>query len=419
MKRRVVVTGIGVISPIGNDVSSMWKNLISCKSGIKSINSFDTSDLSSKIAGYVQMGEGGFNPDDYMTPMEQKKVDKFIIFALAAAQQAWTDSGFEGLSPEQKENVAVSVGSGIGGVSRLYDTSVTLHNEGARRVSPFFIPSVLVNLASGHIAIKYGLKGTNYGVVSACASGTHSIGEAFRAIRDGYYDFALAGGAEAAVCRLGVAGFAAARALSTHFNETPHKASRPWDKGRDGFVVGEGAAVLTLETLDSAKSRGAKIYGEIVGYGASCDAYHITAPDASAAGAMRSMHLALNDANLSVDAIDYINAHGTSTPQGDMAELKAVKAVFKDHVSKLNMSSTKSSMGHLLGAAGAVESVICLQALNSNIVPATINLDDPEDDCAGVNLTPNIPQEKTLNCVMSNSFGFGGTNGTLIFKKFA
>jgi len=417
MKRRVVVTGIGIISPLGNTVNSMWQNLISCKSGIKAIDSFDISDVSSKIAGSVRIGEDGFNPDDYMTPLDQKKVDKFIIFASAAAQQAWKDSGFENLNDEQKEKTSVIVGSGIGGVSKLYDTSVTLHDEGARRVSPFFIPSVLVNLASGHIAIKYGLKGVNYSVVSACASGTHSIGEAFRSIRDGYYDFALAGGAEAAVCKLGVAGFAAARALSTHFNETPEKASRPWDRDRDGFIVGEGAGILTLETLESAKARGAKIYGEIIGYGFSCDAYHITAPDPNAIGASISMKNSLKDAEITINSIDYINAHGTSTPAGDAAEIKAVKNVFKEHAHNLNISSTKSSMGHLLGAAGAVEAIICLQALNNNIVPATLNLDNP-DDGFDLNLTPNIPQEKKLNYVMSNSFGFGGTNGTLILRKY-
>lgn len=417
MKRRVVVTGIGIISPLGNTINSMWQNLISCKSGIKVIDSFDISDVSSKIAGAVRVGEDGFNPDDYMTPLEQKKVDKFIIFASAAAQQAWEDSGFENLNELQKEKTSVIIGSGIGGVSKLYDTSVTLHTEGARRVSPFFIPSVLVNLASGHIAIKYGLKGANYSVVSACASGTHSIGEAFRAIRDGYYDFALAGGAEAAVCKLGVAGFAAARALSTHFNDTPEIASRPWDKDRDGFIVGEGSGVLALETLESAQSRCAKIYGEIVGYGFSCDAYHITAPDVNALGASISMENSLKDAEITVDSIDYINAHGTSTPAGDAAEIKAVKNVFKEHAYKLNMSSTKSSMGHLLGAAGAVEAIICLQTLNNNIVPATLNLDNPDENF-DLNLTPNTPQEKNLNYVMSNSFGFGGTNGTLILKRF-
>lgn len=416
MKRRVVVTGIGAISPLGHDALSMWNGIVSCKSGIRTIDSFDTSDLAVKIAGTIKKGEDGFNPDIYMSPSEQRKVDQFITYAVAASQQAFLDAGFSDLTDEQKMKTSVVVGSGIGGVSRLYDTSVVLHNEGARRVSPFFIPSVLVNLAAGHIAIKFGLRGPNYSVVSACATGTHSIGEAFRSIRDGYTDFSIAGGAEHAVCRLGVTGFAAAKALSTGFNDTPEKASRPWDKDRDGFIVGEGAGILALETLESAQKRGAKIYGEIIGYGASCDAYHITAPSPDASGAAGSMKNALLDAQINKEDIDYINAHGTSTPQGDIAEVKAVKEVFGDHAYKLNMSSTKSAMGHLLGAAGAVESIICLQAMESGIVPPTLNLENPDEGC-DINLTPNTPQERSMSCTMSNSFGFGGTNGTLIFKK--
>ncbi|MBR1479441.1 MAG: beta-ketoacyl-ACP synthase II [Alphaproteobacteria bacterium] len=417
MKRRVVVTGIGAVSPLGCCASSTWANLVACKSGIRPIDTFDVSDMRSKVAGMLPAGTDGFNPDLYMEPAEQHKVDRFIVYAVAAASQAFDDAGFSSLSEEQKGHTSVSVGSGIGGVSRLYDTSVTLHDEGARRVNPFFIPSVLVNLASGHVAIKFGLRGVNYSVVSACSSGTHSIGEAFRSIRDGYADFSLAGGAEFAVCPLGVAGFCAARALSTKYNDEPEKASRPWDKGRDGFVIGEGAGVIALETLESAKNRGAKIYGEIVGYGASCDAFHITAPAKDALGASASMENAIEDAGIPKDAIDYINAHGTSTPAGDAAEVLAVKRVFGAHAYKLNMSSTKSAMGHLLGAAGAVEAVICLQALNHDVVPATLNLDEPDDEF-DLNLTPNTPQERKLTYVMSNSFGFGGTNGTLIFKKF-
>lgn len=416
MKRRVVVTGIGAISPLGHDPLSMWSGIISSKSGIRTIDSFDTSDLAVKIAGTIKKAEDGFNPDIYMSPSEQRRVDQFIVYAVAAAQQAFSDAGFSDLTEEQKMKTSVVVGSGIGGVSRLYDTSVVLHKEGARRVSPFFIPSVLVNLAAGHIAIKFGLRGPNYSVVSACATGTHSIGEAFRSIRDGYTDFSIAGGAEHAVCKLGVTGFAAAKALSTGFNDTPEKASRPWDKDRDGFIVGEGAGILALETLESAQKRGAKIYGEIIGYGASCDAYHITAPSPDASGAAGSMENALIDAQINKEDIDYINAHGTSTPQGDIAEIKAVKKVFGEHAYKINMSSTKSAMGHLLGAAGAVESIICLQAMESGIVPPTLNLENPDEGC-DINLTPNIPQERSMSCTMSNSFGFGGTNGTLIFKK--
>jgi 3-oxoacyl-[acyl-carrier-protein] synthase II len=405
-----------MITPLGRDVSSSWDGVVTGKSGIRLIDTFDTTDISVKIAGTVIYGDAAFNPDVYLKPSEQRKIDKFIIYAIAAADQAVNDAGFNTLTAEQKNNASVVVGSGIGGVSGLYETSVTLYKEGARRVSPFFIPSVLINLASGHVAIRYGIRGPNYGIVSACASGTHSIGEAFRAIRDGYTDFAIAGGAEHAVCRLGVAGFAAARALSTNFNDSPSKASRPWDKNRDGFVVGEGAGVLILETLESAQKRGAKIYGEIIGYGASCDAYHITAPSPDSSGASMSMENALKDAKINRTEIDYINAHGTSTPQGDIVEINAIKRVFGEHAYKLNVSSTKSHMGHLLGAAGAVEAIICLLSMRDNIVPATLNLENPDDGC-DLNLTPNIPQERKLNCVMSNSFGFGGTNGTLIFKK--
>ena len=418
MKRRVVVTGMGAITPLGCDVNTTWSNLLACKSGIRKIDTFDVSEISSKVAGMLPSGENGFNPDIYLSPAEQRRVDGFIIYAIGAATQAVEDSGFSSLTDKQKENTVVFVGSGIGGVSKLYETSVTLNSEGAKRVNPFFIPSVIVNLASGHIAIKYGFKGANYSIVSACATGIHSIGEAFKYIRDGYADFAVAGGAEHAVCSLGVSGFSSMRALSTKYNETPEKASRPWDKGRDGFVIGEGAGVITLETLESAKKRGAKIYGEIVGYGTSCDAYHITAPAKDAHGASLSVERALKDGEVSKESIDYINAHGTSTPAGDEAEILAIKKVFRDHAYKLNVSSTKSAMGHLLGAAGAVESIICIKSLVDDVVPATLNLDDPSDGF-DLNLTPHKPQERKLNYVMNNSFGFGGTNGTLIFKKYA
>lgn len=417
MKRRVVVTGIGAVSPLGCDVESLWTNLIECHTGVKAIDTFDVSDMSSKVAGMVPTeGSFGFNSSKYMTPSEERKVDRFIVYAIAAAAQAIDDSGFASLSDFQKENTVVFVGSGIGGVSRLYDTAVTLHDDGARRVSPFFIPAVIVNLASGHIAIRYGFKGASYSVVSACATGIHSIGEAFKYIRDGYADYAVAGGAEHAVCPLGVSGFSSMRALSSRYNDNPEKASRPWDKGRDGFVIGEGAGILTLETLESAQKRNAKIYGEIVGYGASCDAYHITAPAKDASGAALSMERALSDAQIDKSSIDYINAHGTSTPAGDEAEILAVKKVFGDHAYRLNMSSTKSSMGHLLGAAGAVESIICLKSILGGTVPATLNLDEP-DEGFDLNLTPHVPQKRELTYVMNNSFGFGGTNGTLIFKK--
>ncbi len=418
MSRRVVVTGVGSVTPVGIGIDNVWNSLVSCRSGIRTIDTFDTDGISSKIAGLVNESDQIYNPDDVMTPSDQRKVDKFIIYAMVAADQAIKDSGFSDFSEEEKRCISVVIGSGIGGVSRLYDTSVTLYTEGARWVSPFFIPSVLVNLASGHVAIKYGFGGCNYSVVSACASGTHSIGEAFRSIRDGYVDRAVAGGAEHAVCRLGVAGFASARALSTKYNDTPEKASRPWDKNRDGFVIGEGAGILTLETLESAKARGAKIYGEIVGYGASCDAYHITKPLPDAKAAAASMQNALKDAKLNFEEIDYINAHGTSTPAGDIAEVNAVRSVFGSYATKINISSTKSAMGHLLGAAGAVESIVCLKAIQEGVVPPTLNLDDIDDECLDMNLTPNVPQNRKIRYAMNNSFGFGGTNGTLIFKNF-
>jgi 3-oxoacyl-[acyl-carrier-protein] synthase II len=416
LRRRVVITGMGAVSPLGRDVETLWNGIVSCRSGVRLIDTFDTSDIASKIAGMIPLGEGGFNADDYITPSEQRKIDKFIIYAISAASQAISDSGFSSLTDEERSRTAVLVGSGIGGVSRLYDTSVILFSEGARRVTPFFIPSVLSNLASGHIAIRHKITGPNYSIVSACASGTHSIGEGYRFIRDGYIDFAVVGGAEAAVCCLGVAGFAAARALSTHFNDAPELASRPWDRRRDGFIVGEGAGILTLETLDSAKRRNAKVYAEVIGYGSSCDAFHITAPAENGVGAMDAMQGALKDAMINGEEIDYLNAHGTSTPAGDIMEIRAIKSVFKDHASKINVSSTKSAMGHLLGAAGAIEAIISIFAMNNGVAPPTLNLDDPDDEC-DLNLTPKTPQERQISCIMSNSFGFGGTNACIILRK--
>jgi 3-oxoacyl-[acyl-carrier-protein] synthase II len=415
LKRRVVVTGIGAVSPLGHDVHSLLNGILQCKSGIKKIDVFDTTGIPSKVAGMIDVGEGGFNADLHMNPTEQRKLDKFIIYAVAASDQAVADSALFELSEEQKSKTAVMIGSGIGGIGRLYELSSVLFT-GERRISPFFIPSVLVNLAAGNVAIKYGITGPNYSVVSACATSTHCIGEAFRSIRDGYNDFVIAGGAEAGVCLLAVSGFAAAKALSTKFNDTPEKASRPWDKQRDGFVVGEGAGVLVLETLESAQKRGVKIYGEIIGYGASCDAFHITAPRPDGSGAQASMKNALADAMICGSEIDYLNAHGTSTQAGDIIEVKAIKSVFGDHAYKFNVSSTKSAMGHLLGAAGAVEAIVSLLAMQNNIIPATLNLDDPDDEC-DINLTPNALQEKKVSCVMSNSFGFGGTNGSLIMRE--
>ena len=411
-KRRVVVTGMGIVSPLGCNVNTVWNSLIQGESGIRKIDNFDTTDLPVKIAGLVK----DFNPDNYLEPKEQRKVDNFILYALAAATDAYNNAQLD----NSIDNIAVIIGSGIGGLQRLYDTSVGLYKDGPRRgVSPFFIPSVIGNMASGLVAIKLGLKGANYCVTSACASSTHAIGEAFHKIRDGYCDYALTGGAEDVVCRLGIAGFASAKALSTNYNDTPSKASRPWDKDRDGFVMGQGAGILVLETYESAQSRGAKIYGEIVGYGASCDAYHMTSPDPSAMGAIASMRNALCDANINPENINYINAHGTSTKLGDKMELDAIKQVFgNEYCNNLNISSTKSSTGHLLGAAGAVEAIFSLKSLNENVIPPTINLDNPDEYCEGFNLTPNIAQKKSIKYVISNSFGFGGTNGTLIFKCY-
>jgi 3-oxoacyl-[acyl-carrier-protein] synthase II len=415
LKRRVVVTGIGAVSPIGHDISSLLDGITQCKSGVREIDVFDTDGIPSKIAGLINVGADGFDADKHLPPSEQRKLDKFIIYAIAASDQAVADSALSELSDEQKSRTAVMIGSGIGGIARMHELS-TILCSGERRVSPFYIPSVLANLAAGNVAIKYGITGPNYSLVSACASGTHCIGEAVRSIRDGYNDFVIAGGADAAVCLIGVAGFAAAKALSTKFNDTPEKASRPWDKQRDGFVVGEGAGVLVLETLESAQKRGVKIYGEVIGYGASCDAFHITSPLPDGKGAQAAMRNALKDAMINETEVDYLNAHGTSTQAGDVVEIKAIKAVFGDHAYKFNVSSTKSAMGHLLGAAGAVEAIVSLLAMQNDIVPATLNLDDPDDEC-DINLTPNVPQEKKVSCVMSNSFGFGGTNGSLIMRK--
>lgn len=406
-KRRVVITGVGAISPLGCDVNSMWGNLIDCKSGVKLIDSFDTSHLPVKIAGIVPKGEFGFNPDLYTTPFEQRKMDQFILYAIAASSQAYIDAGFATLTEEDRQNAAVVIGSALGGFSKLYESAISLHDVGYRRISPFFIPSVLTNLAAGHVAIKHGFMAENYSMVSACASGTCCIGEAFRLIQGGHIDFALTGGADAGVCELGIAGFSATKSLSTKFNNTPELASRPWDKERDGFIIGEGAGILALEELESAKKRGREIYGEIIGFGASCDAHHITTPLNDGAGIALAMKKAISNANIELNKIDYINVHGASTIAGDLAEIIAIKKVFGDCAYKLNVSSTKSAMGSLLGAAGGVESIICLLAMKNNIVPATLNLETPDEGC-DLNLTPNIPQERKLSCVMKNSFGFWG-----------
>ncbi len=419
--RRVVVTGLGLVSPLGGDAKTSWQNLIAGKSGIRRIDLFEVDDLSAQIAGLVPQGEateGKFNPDDWMLPKEQRKVDRFIIYGFAAASQAIQDSGWMPEDDESRERTGVMVGSGIGGLPKIYDTSVTLHKHGPRRVSPFFIPSTLINLTSGHISIKYGFTGPNHSVVTACASGGHAIGDAARLIQCGEVDVMVAGGAEAAVCRLGVAGFASMRALATSFNDTPEKASRPWDKDREGFVMGEGSGILILEELEHAKKRGAKIYAEYKGIGMSGDAHHVTSPHEEGNGAYLSIKAAMRNAQLNPEDIGYINAHGTSTPIGDAIEVKAVKRLFGEHAYKVPMSSTKSAIGHLLGGAGGAEAVFSILALNDGILPPTLNLDEPSEDC-DLDFIPHQAREQQVNTVISNSFGFGGTNASLIFSRYA
>jgi 3-oxoacyl-[acyl-carrier-protein] synthase II len=418
--RRVVITGLGMVSPLANGMEATWKRLIACESGIKTINTFDTSDLPVKIAGLVPTSATEnadfFDVDSYVLPKDQRKMDRFIVYAIAAATQAVKDAGWEPTEEEELENTGVIIGSGIGGLPQIHDTTLVLNQQGARRVSPFFIPASLINLASGHVSIKFGFKGPNHAVVTACATGAHAIGDAARLIQYGDADVMVAGGAEAAVCRIGMAGFAAARALSTSFNDTPTKASRPWDNDRDGFVMGEGAGIVVVEEYEHAKKRGAKIYAELIGYGLSGDAHHVTAPAEDGNGAFRAMRQALKNAKINPEDVDYINAHGTSTPPGDAIEVKAVKRLFGEHAYKLAMSSTKSSIGHLLGAAGSVETIFSALALRDNVMPPTLNLDTPSEGC-DLNFVPHKPQERKLDVVMSNSFGFGGTNASLILRK--
>ncbi|MFZ8864244.1 MAG: beta-ketoacyl-ACP synthase II [Rickettsiales bacterium] len=415
--RRVVVTGIGVVSPLGVGCDYNWNQLISGVSGISKISQFDVSDLPSKIAGFVPRGEAEhqFDADQILDKKEQRKVSDFILYAIAAADEAIKDAELDE-SEEVKENTGVIIGAGIGGLGAIENSSITLHERGARRISPFFIPSSLINLASGHVSIRHGFTGPNHSVVTACATGTHAIGDAFRMIKYGDADIMISGGTEAAICRIGFAGFSAARALSTNYNDTPEIASRPWDEGRDGFVMGEGAGILVLEEYERAKQRGANIYAEVVGYGLSGDANHITAPHPEGLGAYKAMSKALNDAKLNTEQVDYINAHGTSTPVGDKTELAVVAKLFKERSPKLSMSSTKSSIGHLLGAAGSVEAIYSLLAIKHNIRPATLNLNNSIDNL-GINLIPKSPEKIETNIALSNSFGFGGTNASIIFKK--
>jgi len=408
-----------MVTPLGCGVETTWRRLLASQSGVGAIQAFDVSDLPVKIAGLVPRGEtasGLFNADEWVPPKDQRKMDEFIVYALTAATQAVEDSGWKPADAENRERTGVLIGSGIGGLPGIMEGVLTLHEKGPRRVSPFFIPSNLINLASGHVSIKYGFTGPNHAVVTACSTGAHAIGDAARMIIWEDADVMVAGGAEAAVCRIGLAGFAAARALSTNFNDDPPKASRPWDKARDGFVMGEGAGIVVLEELEHAKRRGAKIYAEVIGYGMSGDAYHITAPAEDGNGGYRAMRNALKRANLAPDQIDYINAHGTSTPKGDEIELGAVKRLFGDHAYKLSMSSTKSAIGHLLGAAGSVEAIFSILALREGIVPPTLNLDDPSPGC-DIDLVPHKAKEWPVRYALSNSFGFGGTNASLVFAR--
>ncbi|MEJ0062865.1 MAG: beta-ketoacyl-ACP synthase II [Alphaproteobacteria bacterium] len=417
--RRVVVTGMGLVSPLGAGVAHNWRRLTAGESGISRIQKFPCDDLPCQVAGQVPFGdaEGQVNLDHYIPVKDQKKMDAFIHFAIVAAHEAMKDSGYVPANDEARNRAGVLIGSGIGGLPEIYDTSVTLFERGPRRVSPFFIPASLINLAAGQVSIIHDLRGPNHAVVTACASGAHAIGDAARMIMLDDADVMLAGGAESALCRIGVAGFCAARAMSTSFNATPEKASRPYDKDRDGFVMGEGAGIVMLEEYEHAKKRGAKIYAELIGYGLSGDAYHMTAPAEDGNGGFRAMQMAVKRAGISLDEIDYINAHGTSTPKGDEIELKAVMRLLGDSAGKAAMSSTKSSIGHLLGAAGAVEAIYCIMAAKTNIAPPTLNLDNPSEECQGINLVPHKAQERDIKIALSNSFGFGGTNACLIFKE--
>lgn len=416
--RRVVVTGMGMLSPMGRGVETTWQGLIQGKSAITPVTKYDVSESPAKIAGQIPRGtgEGQFDPDSVMTPKEQRRVDPFILYGLCAGTDAMEDSGWKPETEEDHFRSGVMIGAGIGGLSAISDSAVVLKEQGPRRISPFFIPSCLINLISGQLSIKYGLYGPNHSCVTACATGTHAIGDAARLIMWGDADVMVAGGAEAAVHPLAMAGFAQAKALSTHYNDTPEKASRPWDKGHDGFVMGEGAGVVVLEEYEHAKKRGAKIYGEIAGYGLSGDGYHVTAPAPDSRGSKHAMRMALKNGGMNIEDIGYINAHGTSTPAGDILEVNAVKDVFGPYATKVSMSSTKSSIGHLLGAAGAVEAIFCLKALQEGIMPPTLNLEDPIEGAEDMDLVALKAKERKLTAVMSNSFGFGGTNASVIFK---
>ncbi len=431
--RRIVVTGLGLVTPLGCGVDFVWSRLLKGQSGAGPITTFNTEGLSSRIACSVPRKHEGhpqsvedipetalFNPDNCLEKKEQRKADLFILYALAAAEEALNDAGWHPKTPEEQMSTGVLVGSGIGGLTSIYETSVVLHERGPRKVSPFFIPGSLINSASGYISIRHGLKGPNHSVVTACSTGSHAIGDAARLIACGDAEVMVAGGAESPINPISLAGFCACRALSTRFNDTPQRASRPFDKDRDGFVIGEGAGVVILESLEHAQARGAHIYAELIGYGLSGDAYHITSPEPEGDGAFRCMEAARKRAGIKASEIDYINAHGTSTPVGDEIELKAVKRFISSPEArkKLVMSSTKSAIGHLLGAAGSVEAIFSILAIRDNHVPPTLNLDCPPSD-TDINLVPHASQKHTVNVVLSNSFGFGGTNASLIFRRYS
>jgi 3-oxoacyl-[acyl-carrier-protein] synthase II len=420
MLRRVVITGLGLVTPLGCGVEASWSRLIAGQNGARRIEEFPVDDLACQIGCFVPRGslaDGQFNPDDWMEPKEQRKVDDFIIYAMAAAEQAINDAGWKADTQDKQERTGVLIGSGIGGLNGIAETSLLLKEKGPRRVSPFFIPGRLINLAGGYVSIRHSLKGPNHAVVTACSTGAHAIGDASRLIALGDADVMLAGGTESPICRIGVAGFAACRALATAFNDRPTKASRPYDKDRDGFVIGEGAGIVVLEALEHAQARGARIYAEVIGYGLSGDAFHITAPSEDGDGAFRSMRMALKRAGIQPSDIQYVNAHGTST-MGDEIELAAVERLFGNAAGKLAMSSTKSAVGHLLGAAGAVEAIYSVLAIRDNVAPPTLNLDNPSVETA-IDLVPHKAQKRPIDTVLSNSFGFGGTNASIVMRRLA
>ncbi len=419
--RRVVITGLGIVSPLGCGVEASWKRLLAGESGASRVTEFDVSDISCQVACSIPRGayaDGKYNPDDWMEPKEQRKVDDFIVYAMAAADQALDDAGWHPQSADDQAASGVLIGSGIGGLQGIEKASLLMAEKGPKRISPFFIPGRLINLASGYVSIRHSLKGPNHAVVTACSTGAHAIGDAARFIALGDADVMVAGGTESPISRLALAGFAACRALSTHFNDAPTRASRPYDRDRDGFVMGEGAGLVVLEELEHARARGAKIYAEVVGYGLSGDAFHITAPAADGDGAYRCMQMAVKRAGIRPADIDYVNAHGTSTPMGDEIELASVERLFGDAAATLTMSSTKSSIGHLLGAAGSVEAIFSVLTMRDNIVPPTLNLDNPSVETR-IDLVPHKARAKKVNTVLSNSFGFGGTNASLIFRRVA